>query len=76
MRQRRTDLLDVRPDLREAEPLAEGLHFPTSLAFDDAGGIYVAESGLAFGEPPQAAGSGVSGPMVNAPWWQRALLPR
>lgn len=42
----------MRPDLGEAEPLAQGLHFPTSLAFDDAGGVYVAESGLAFGGAP------------------------
>jgi glucose/arabinose dehydrogenase len=35
------------------EPLAEGLHFPTSLAFDHEGNPYVAESGLPFaGAPP------------------------
>jgi glucose/arabinose dehydrogenase len=32
---------------------ADGLCFPTSVTFDDAGGIYVAESGLSFdGAPP------------------------
>lgn len=35
------------------KPLAEGLSFPTSLAFDRDGGAYVAESGLPFaGAPP------------------------
>ncbi|WP_372666504.1 PQQ-dependent sugar dehydrogenase [Amycolatopsis kentuckyensis] len=33
----------------EAVEVATGLQFPTSLAFDDAGGVFVAESGLAFG---------------------------
>ncbi len=35
------------------ERIASGLHFPTSLAFDDAGALWVAESGLPFdGAPP------------------------
>jgi sugar lactone lactonase YvrE len=35
------------------EVLAEGLHFPTSLTFDDEGNAYVTESGLPFaGAPP------------------------
>jgi glucose/arabinose dehydrogenase len=35
------------------ELFAEGLHFPTSLTFDDEGNAYVAESGLPFaGAPP------------------------
>ncbi|MFI1354551.1 hypothetical protein ACH4TV_13350 [Streptomyces sp. NPDC020898] len=29
--------------------VADGLDFPTSLAFDDDHGVYVAESGLPFG---------------------------
>jgi hypothetical protein len=32
--------------------VARGLHFPTSLTFDDRGRIYVAESGIAFGGAP------------------------
>lgn len=35
-----------------AERVATGLHFPTSLAFDDEGRAYVAESGLPFGGAP------------------------
>jgi glucose/arabinose dehydrogenase len=35
-----------------AERVATGLHFPTSLAFDDDGRAYVAESGLPFGGAP------------------------
>ena len=35
-----------------AELIAAGLHFPTSLAFDDDGILYVAESGLPFGGAP------------------------
>jgi glucose/arabinose dehydrogenase len=40
-----------RPDLAGlgAEPLAEGLDFPTSVASDDHGTVYVAECGLPFG---------------------------
>ncbi|HEX6038790.1 hypothetical protein [Longimicrobium sp.] len=36
-----------------AAPVATGLHFPTSLAFDDEGRAYVAESGLPFGGAPR-----------------------
>ncbi len=42
----------MEPALAAAEQVAAGLHFPTSLAFDDAGRAYVAESGLAFGGAP------------------------
>jgi hypothetical protein len=34
---------------RAVEPCADGLSFPTSVAFDDTGGVLVAESGLPFG---------------------------
>jgi glucose/arabinose dehydrogenase len=35
------------------EVVADGLHFPTSLTFDDTGTPYVAESGLPFGGAPR-----------------------
>ncbi|SEF33257.1 Glucose/arabinose dehydrogenase, beta-propeller fold [Amycolatopsis pretoriensis] len=41
--------MPLNPTHPEAVEVATGLQFPTSLAFDDAGGVYVAESGLAFG---------------------------
>ncbi|GAA4210834.1 hypothetical protein GCM10022252_79170 [Streptosporangium oxazolinicum] len=34
------------------EPVATGLHFPTSLAFDNRGRLYIAESGLPFAGAP------------------------
>jgi glucose/arabinose dehydrogenase len=34
------------------ERVASGLHFPTSLGFDDGGALWVAESGLPFGGAP------------------------
>lgn len=37
---------------RALEIVAEGLSFPTSLAFDGQGSVYVAESGLPFGSAP------------------------
>ena len=42
----------VEPAAASAERVATGLHFPTSLAFDDGGRAYVAESGLPFGGAP------------------------
>ena len=38
------------PEGYRIELVAEGLTFPTGVAFDDAGGIYVTEAGYAFGE--------------------------
>lgn len=40
------------PYVSEPIVVAEGLQFPTSLAFDAAGRVYVAESGLPFGGAP------------------------
>jgi glucose/arabinose dehydrogenase len=34
----------------QIEAVATGLTFPTSVAFDDAGGVFVAESGYSYGE--------------------------
>lgn len=34
------------------ERIASGLHFPTSLGFDDGGALWIAESGLPFGGAP------------------------
>ena len=39
-------------DNNQLELIAEGFSFPTSLAFDDEGLVYVAESGLPFGGAP------------------------
>lgn len=36
----------------QLELVAEGFSFPTSLAFDESGTPYVAESGLPFGGAP------------------------
>jgi glucose/arabinose dehydrogenase len=67
--------------------LAEGLNFPTSLAFDERGTAYVAESGLAFGGArrggrvwrlePDGARSLVADDLaapVNGLLWHEALL--
>ncbi len=40
----------VPPGYR-VEVVASGLTYPTSIAFDDRGGIYVAEAGFAYGDP-------------------------
>jgi glucose/arabinose dehydrogenase len=43
----------VTPDLSDSlELVADGLNFPTSIAFDDDGIAYIAESGLPFGGNP------------------------
>jgi sugar lactone lactonase YvrE len=39
-------------DSGKLELVAEGFSFPTSVAFDEAGVVYVAESGLPFGGAP------------------------
>ena len=57
--------------LSRMEVVAEGFSFPTSIAFDDDGLVYVAESGLPFGG---AAPGGVFGAlrlMVDARCWLR-----
>ncbi len=38
------------PEGYRIEPVAIGLTFPTGVAFDDAGGIYVVEAGYSYGE--------------------------
>ena len=38
------------PSGYQIEPVATGLTFPTGVAFDDKGGVYVTESGYAYGE--------------------------
>jgi glucose/arabinose dehydrogenase len=38
------------PDGYRIEPLAAGLTFPTGVAFDDSGGVYVVEAGYSYGE--------------------------
>jgi glucose/arabinose dehydrogenase len=48
---RRVDAGDVAVVAGYAvEVVAEGLTFPTGVAFDDAGGVFVTESGYAYGE--------------------------
>jgi hypothetical protein len=47
------------------ERIASGLHFPTSLAFDDAGALWIAESGLPFDGAP-AGGRVLRGSTVVA----------
>lgn len=48
---RRVDAADVAvPAGYTVEVVATGLTFPTGVAFDDAGGVYVTESGYAYGE--------------------------
>ena len=54
------------------ETVATGLHFPTSLAFDPDGGLWVAESGLPFGDAPPGGrllrvGRGVVAEGLGAP---------
>ena len=70
------------------EPIAEGLHFPTSLTFDDGGNAYVAESGLAFagapgggrvwrlhdGGEPLLLADGLRPPVNGLVWCDGALL--
>lgn len=40
----------VVPDEYRVEVIAQGLTFPTGVAFDDEGGIYVVEAGYSYGE--------------------------
>jgi glucose/arabinose dehydrogenase len=70
------------------EPIAEDLHFPTSLTFDDGGNAYVAESGLPFAGAPaggrvwrlQGGGEqllladGLLPPVNGLVWYDGALL--
>lgn len=46
--------METKPERAvDSELLADGFHFPTSMAFDEGGCLYVAESGLPFaGAPP------------------------
>lgn len=59
------------------ERIASGLHFPTSLAFDDRGALWVAESGLPFGGAPPGGrllrgttvvASGLRAPVTGLLW--------
>jgi len=70
------------------ELVAEGLHFPTSLAFDEDGTPYVAESGLTFGGAPHGGqvwrlrggrdrslvADGLQSPVNGLAWHEGALL--
>jgi glucose/arabinose dehydrogenase len=49
--QRRADPADIAlPAGYRAEVVATGLTYPTGVAFDDAGGVYVLEAGYSYGE--------------------------
>lgn len=49
--QRAPEAADVLvPDGWRVEVVATGLHLPTSVAFDDDGGVYVLEAGYSYGE--------------------------
>jgi glucose/arabinose dehydrogenase len=82
----RPDLLDLPSGFR-AEVAAKGFNFPTGLAFDDRGTVYVAESGYTYGpkEYParivalgrdgviREAAGGFSGP-INGITWRESKL--
>lgn len=67
--------------------VAAGLQFPTSIALDDNGGIYVAESGLPFGGAPPGGrvwrldttgkrtlvADGLAGPVTGLCWHEERL---
>lgn len=66
------------PEGYRIEPVATGLTFPTGVAFDDQGGIFVVESGYAYGEVwteprllrilPGGGTSIIAGGGKNGPW--------
>jgi glucose/arabinose dehydrogenase len=66
----------VAPNGYTVSVVAEGLAFPTAVAFDEAGAVYVVEAGYSYGEVfsvPRVVRLGESGPEsvisgTNGPW--------
>ena len=75
------------PDGYKAEVLVKGLTYPTSLAFDGAGTMYVAESGYSYGDargqarvlryimagPSDVLAKDLDGPVTDVLWYRDRL---